>query len=552
MLDEIARQTVKELGPRSESTPSLREGGSQGLVLVVEDHPEMSRFLADCLAPDYRVATAFDGRRGLERALELRPDLVLCDVMLPVMGGDALVRELRKHPELAGTPIIVLTAKVDDELRVSLLREGAQDFLTKPFAAEELRARVANFVMLKRARDVLQGALSSQSRDLATLADGLAAANRAKDEFLAVLSHELKTPLTPILSWALLLQQGRLDPLARVRALEAIERNARLQARIVEDLLDVSRAMTGKLTLNLAPIALGEVILAAIDSVRSTADAKNIALDVELDPDAGLLVGDADRLQQVVWNLLSNAIKFTPQGGRIEIELARVVGHLRLRVRDPGRGIEPVWLPRLFEPFWQADSSTTRPHGGLGLGLAVVRHLVELHGGSVRADSEGGGSGATFTVFLPQYTDLGPPIANGPLAVMPPKFRGLKVLVVDDSADTCEIVAAILERAGAEVRTCECASQALATMDRWLPDILVSDIAMPDEDGYSLIRKVRARRMEEGGRVPAVALTAYGRSEDRAKALSAGFQVHVDKPVEPEHLVGTVANIAGQRAGNLH
>jgi signal transduction histidine kinase len=551
VLDEVARQTVRELHPRSAPAPAPRDGGRQGLVLVVEDHPEMSRFLGDCLAPDYRVATASDGRQGLAKALELRPDLVLCDVMLPAMSGDALVRELRKHPELEASPIIVLTAKADDALRVRLLREGAQDFLTKPFAAEELRARVANLVMLKRARDVLQRAVSSQSRDLATLADELAAANRAKEEFLALLSHELKTPLTPILGWTDLLQRGLLDGPTRVRALEAIEHSARLQARIVEDLLDVSRAMTGKLTLHLTPLALGPVILAAVDAVRRSAEAKGIALDVEIDPSAGLTSGDADRLEQVVWNLLSNAIKFTPQGGRVEVRLARVGGQLELEVRDNGRGIQPASLPRLFERFWQADSSTTRAHGGLGLGLAVVRSLVELHGGSVRADSDGEGRGATFAVSLPILPDLHRAKIEETVTAFP-AFQGLRVLVVDDNPDTCEVVAAILEQAGARVRTCVCASEALTTMDRWLPDILVSDIAMPDEDGYALIRKVRARRMEEGGRVPAVALTALGRSEDRAKALSSGFQVHVDKPVEPGRLVATVAKVAGQRMGFLH
>jgi signal transduction histidine kinase len=553
VLDEVARQTVKELRPRSEPTPALHERvGSQGLVLVVEDHPEMSRFLADCLAPDYRVATAFDGRQGLEKALELRPDLVLCDVMLPVMGGDVLVRELRTHPELDGTPIVVLTAKADDELRIRLLREGAQDFLTKPFVAEELRARVANFVTSKRARDVLQRALSSQSRDLTTLADELAAANRAKDEFLAVLSHELKTPLTPILGWARLLQQGKLDAPTRAHGLDVIEHHAQLQARIVEDLLDVSRAMTGKLRLNAVPIALGPVILAALDAVRTMADARKVALEVDIDPAAGLISGDADRLQQVVWNLLSNAIKFTPQGGRVEIGLSRVGGHLHLGVRDNGCGIRRELLPRLFERFWQADSSTTRAQGGLGLGLTVVRSLVELHGGWVRAESEGEGRGATFTVTLPLLSGVHLPVVDAPSAAMPPAFPGLRVLVVDDNPDTCEIVAEILERAGAQVRICVDAGQALTTMDRWLPDILVSDIAMPGEDGYTLIRKVRARGIEEGGRVPAVALTAYGRSEDRARALSSGFQVHVDKPVEPGDLIATVARIAGQRARSLH
>jgi signal transduction histidine kinase len=522
------------------------EGGHFGLVLVIEDHPEMSRFLADCLAPDYRVATAFDGREGLEKALELKPDLILCDVMMPVMAGDALVREIRAHPELEGIPIIVLTAKADDALRVRLLREGAQDFLHKPFAEEELRARVANFVMLKRARDVLQGALSSRSRDLATLADELAASNRAKDEFLAVLSHELRAPLTPILSWSILLRQQRLDAPASARALVAIEKAVRLQVRIIDDLLDVSRAISGKLRLNVQPIALEPVIQAAIDSARPAAEAKRIAIEVHFSEETGLISGDAERLQQVVWNLLSNAIKFTPEGGRVALRLGRDGENLRLLVSDDGRGIRPELLPRLFERFWQADGSTTRAQGGLGLGLPIVRHLVELHQGTVRAESGGEGLGATFTLTLPLVSDALRPVAAEASAER--RLRGLRVMVVDDEPDTCEVVGEILEQAGAVVRKCRSASQALAALDVWLPDILVSDIAMPEEDGYTLIRKIRARRTDEGGGVPAVALTAYGRSEDRTRALSAGFQMHVEKPIDPGRLVDNVASVAAQGA----
>ncbi len=549
-LDLVERQTIAELRRTSEPVVATHGSAGRPLVLVLEDNREMSSFLVDCLAPDYRVATAFDGRQGLEKALELRPDLTLSDVMMPVMGGDALVREIRAHPELDGMPIIVLTAKADDELRVKLLREGVQDFLTKPFAAEELQARVANFVMLKRTRDVLQGALSSQSRDLASMADELAAANRAKDEFLAVLSHELRTPLTPILGWSFLLREGRLDAAATQRALETIEHSAKLQAGIVEDLLDVSRAIAGKLRLNARPIPLGPVIDAAVDSVRAAAEAKGIVLDARLVPEVGFVSGDPERLQQVTWNLLSNAIKFTPRGGRVEIRLARVGEHLELTVSDSGRGIKPALLPRLFERFWQADSSSTRAEGGLGLGLAVVRHLVELHGGTVRAASDGEGLGATFTVTLPLLRlEKSAPIEEEADVTRMVRFRGLKALVVDDDEDTCEIVGAILQRAGAEVRTCLSASQALTAMDSWVPDILVSDIAMPEEDGYTLIRKVRARKIEEGGGVVAVALTAYARGEDRAKALSAGFQVHVGKPIEPGHLVNVVATVTGHGAG---
>src|SRR5262249_39552329 len=260
------------------------------------------------------------------------------DVMMPAMGGDALVRALRSRPELEDIPIVVLTAKADDELRLELLREGAQDFLTKPVASEELRVRVANWVMLKRTRDVLRGALSSRSRDLATLADELAAANRAKDEFLAVLSHELRTPLAPILISSFLLREGRLDAGGRERAVSTIERNAKLQARIVDDLLDVSRAITGKLRVNARPIALEPVIEAAIESVAAAAEAKGIALEVRIGPEVGPVSGDPERLQQVVWNLLSNAIKFTPRGGRVEVRLAQVGEHAQVTVSDNGAG----------------------------------------------------------------------------------------------------------------------------------------------------------------------------------------------------------------------
>ena len=443
----------------------------------------------------------------------------------------------------------MLTAKADDELRVKLLRDGAQDFLTKPVALEELRARVENFVMLKRARDVLQGALSSQSRDLEGLADQLAAANRAKDEFLAVLSHELRTPLSPILGWSFLLRQGRLDAAATARALDTIEKNAKLQAGIVDDLLDVSRAISGKLRLNARTIALDPVIRAAVESASLAADAKGVCLEVALAPESGLVSGDSERLQQVIWNLLSNAIKFTPRDGRVEVRLARVGEHLQLSVSDTGRGIKPALLPRLFDRFWQADSSMTRAHGGLGLGLAVVRHLVELHGGTVRAESDGEGQGATFTVTLPRLS----PVASvddcaPPMPAVSARFRGLRALVVDDDRDTCEIVGAVLEGAGAEVRTCLSASQALTAMDSWVPDVLLSDIAMPGEDGYTLIRKIRARKTDQGGGVKAVALTAHARSEDRMKALSAGFQVHVGKPIEPDQLVSVVASVTGHCA----
>jgi signal transduction histidine kinase len=548
-LDAIARQTVAELRRHDDAPVASRDGASRGLVLVIEDNPEMRRFLVDGLAPDYRVATAADARRGLETALELRPDLVVSDVMMPGMGGDALVHALRAHPVLGDTPIIVLTAKADDALRVRLLRSGAQDFLIKPASLEELRARVANAVMMKRTRDVLQSALSSQGRDLATLADQLAAANRAKDEFLAVLSHELRTPLTPILSWSFLLRSGQLDAAATRHALDTIERSAKLQVRIVEDLLDVSRAITGKLRLDLRPIALAPVVHAAMDAVQPAATAKGVVLEATLEPDVGRILGDAERLQQVLWNLLSNAIKFTPRGGRVDVRLGRAGEQVRLAVADDGVGIRPAVLPRLFERFWQADASPARAQGGLGLGLAVVRHLVELHGGTVGAASEGEGRGATFVVTLPALPPRTSADASPPA---PPVAEELGVLVVDDDLDTCRVVEEVLQRAGADVRACLSASRALTIMESWLPDVLVSDIGMPDTDGYALIRAVRAREAEAGGRVLAVALTAYGSDEDRSKALAAGFQVHLGKPIEPRELVSVLAGVAGDDAATRH
>src|SRR5262249_2277174 len=327
----------------------------------------------------------------------------------------------------------------------------------------------------KRTRDVLQGALSSQSRDLALLADQLAAASRSKDEFLAVLSHELRTPLTPILSWSFLLREGQLSAAEQERALRAIERNARLQGRIVEDPLDVSGAIPGRLRLDLQPIALAPVIQAASDAVRATAEAKGVEVEMELRPEVGLISGDSARLQQVMWNLLSNAIKFTPSGGRVVVRLMRTGDGVRLAVSDTGAGIEPAVLPRLFERFWQADSTTTRKQGGLGLGLAVVRHLVELHGGTVRAESAGQGRGATFTVTLPllvaeKFLDDAPPHLpfDENLPRWAPALHGLRVLVVDDDEDTCETVGAVLRRAGAEVRACHSASQALMELDIWV------------------------------------------------------------------------------------
>lgn len=380
-------------------------------------------------------------------------------------------------------------------------------------------------------------------------------ASHSKDEFLGLLSHELRTPLNAILGWTRMLISSQMDEQAVANAIETIDRNARLQSRLIEDMLDVSRIMSGKLRLDAQPVDLTTVISAAVDTLRPAADAKQIRVYVVLDYGAGLVLGDPVRLQQIVWNLLSNAIKFTPKSGSIKVFLERVNSHLEVTVSDTGPGIDKEFLPFVFERFRQADSSTTKKYGGLGLGLAIVRQLVELHGGTVEAANHQESSGAIFTVTLPimvtrqqtarQSTEvvhlntLGSGIDEFDC---PRELDGIKILAVDDEPDARFLLTTILEQCGAEVKTCESAAAALALLKEFKPDILVSDIGMPEEDGYTLIKKIRAA---EAGRkrIPAVALTAFARVEDRLKALSAGYNMHVPKPVEPMELMMVIASL---------
>lgn len=392
------------------------------------------------------------------------------------------------------------------------------------------------------------------------------AANRTKDEFLATLSHELRTPLNAILGWTQLLQKGNLEPPMVDRALETIERNARMQSQLVEDILDVSRIITGNLRLEIKPVNLASVITAAVDSFRLAAQSKDIDLQLMLDQSSGLISGDANRLQQVVWNLLSNAIKFTPKGGQVLVILEQVGAECQLRVQDTGQGIHPDFLPHIFERFRQADGSSTRSHGGLGLGLAIVRHLVELHGGQIQAESRGEDQGAIFIVTLP--LQAGEPVlgssrslSDAPLLAETRRERlleGIWVVVVDDEVDARELAAMVLEDRGAVVTLAASAAEALAVFNQdgdhslglsRLPDLLVSDIAMPGEDGYALIQNIRTLPPEQGGQVAAIALTACAREEERSQALAAGFQVHLSKPVLPTTLVAKVADLTGRSAG---
>jgi PAS domain S-box-containing protein len=379
-------------------------------------------------------------------------------------------------------------------------------------------------------------------------------ANRMKDEFLATVSHELRTPLNAMLGWARLLSGGRLDNETTARGLKSIEQNAKAQAQLIEDLLDVSRIISGKFRLKAQPLEVALVIEAAIDSVRPTADARGIRLQVVLDPDAGPVSGDAGRLQQVVWNLLSNAIKFTPKGGRVQVRLTRINSHIELEVSDTGQGIAREFLPYVFDRFRQADGSSTRLHGGLGLGLAIVRHIVELHGGSVAAESPGKDQGSTFTIKLPLMVthmkadgaERAHPRVDGEVALHfqpSPTLEGVKVLIIDDELESLLLLSTVLSQSGAHIKTAVSAEEGFAQVKEWRPDVIVSDIGMPGEDGYSFMKRVKTWTREAGVWIPAVALTAYARAEDRMKALASGYQIHVPKPVEPAELITVLVSL---------
>jgi PAS domain S-box-containing protein len=378
--------------------------------------------------------------------------------------------------------------------------------------------------------------------------------NRLKDEFLATLSHELRTPLNAILGWSQILRTNSLDESNVKKALEIIDRNARSQAQLIEDLLDVSRIITGNLRLDVQSVDLSSVVMTAVDVVRPTAEAKGIRLETIINPQLGLVSGDADRLQQIVWNLLSNAVKFTPEGGLVETRLERDSSHVQVIISDTGQGIAPEFLTHVFDRFRQLDGSTTRRHGGLGLGLAIVRQLVELHGGTVSVESEGEGQGSTFTVKLPllqEQIEVAPTIQKDhPTAEIKraldcqPQIANLRILCVDDEEDSRELLNYVLNSCGAQVKLANSAEEAFRLIKHQGFDVIISDIGMPEEDGLSFIKRVRELPEEQGGNVPAIALTAYARAEDREQALDSGFQMHIAKPIEPNKLIEVVANLA--------
>jgi len=489
--------------------------------------------------------------------LELFPELVerrLDRHYKWALEGQVRVLSQALHGYLISIPAVSAEhghAQMQQAVRISPLRHEGRVIGTLTII-EDVTERVGR-------EAELQSQIEARTRLLASekLARSEAErANRLKDEFLATISHELRNPLNAIMGWAHMMRLGKLTPANAERAVETIYRNAKAQAQLVADLLDVSRIISGKLRLDVRTVDLINIINAAIDSVRPAADAKGIRLQTVLDPAAGPISGDADRLQQVVWNLLTNAVKFTPKGGRIQIMVQRINSHVEVVVSDSGVGISKEFLPYVFDRFRQADASTTRIHGGLGLGLSIVRQLVDLHGGSVSVHSEGEGKGATFTITLPligvvndqKEAESAQPIPSD--EVIPfeglPSLQGIRVLVVDDEVDTRELICEVLKECGSEVITSCSVAEALEALERYKPDILITDLGMPDEDGYSLIAKIRALPAEHGGQIPAAALTAYARAEDRMRVLRSGFQFHLPKPVDSAELVTVVASLAGR------
>ena len=512
---------------------------------------------------DHRLDTEVcTGPQALCRKLLAGAGLVfLTGEALTPFATHCIVGAIEEQPNWSDIPVLVLTSGGEEspaniEALSTLLERTNVTLVERPVRVMTLLSAVKSALRARRRQYEVRDHLAAEERAKADLKHAIQRAEDAsslKDEFLATVSHELRTPLMAVLGWTHLLRSNNLDDAGKQRALETIERNARSQQQLIEDLLDVSRIITGKLRLEVRSINPAAFIAAAVESVRPAADAKDIPLEINSSADIGSISGDSSRLQQVVWNLLSNAIKFTPRGGEVKLVLDRSRAHIRIAVHDSGQGISADFLPYVFERFRQADMKTTRAHGGLGLGLAIVRQIVELHGGTVKVTSEGEDKGSTFEVKLPVLpvyqnaqtsgvvptTDLAPevPVEGAE------DLAGLKILVVDDEADTCELLRALLTKCGAEVAAARSAAEAFELFRQVQPDVVVSDIGMPGEDGYELMRRLRALPKDKGGNVPAVALTAYARVEDRMKALKAGYQMHVAKPIELGELVAIVASL---------
>jgi len=551
-------------------------------ILVVDDRDENLMALEAVLDdPGYRLVRAKSGREALKEVLEQDFALILLDVVMPGVDGYETATLIRERPRSRQTPIIFLTA---NDFGVNYVFRGytvgAVDYLVKPVPADVLRSKVAVFVelfnrqeALRQAQLELESTIAERTKELASANVALSAeieerakierervqllrreqaarleaerANRLKDEFLATLSHELRTPLNAIMGWSHVLTQSNHDRDTVQRAAGVIRQNASSQAQLIDDILDVSRIVGGRLTIESGLVSVTRVIEDAVDSLMPAATAKSIQVIRKLEASMNVL-GDRDRLQQVVWNLVSNAFKFTPKGGTVTIMASERDGDVEIEVADTGIGIAPEFLPFVFDRFRQADSSMSRRHNGLGLGMAIVRHLVELHGGTVTVESGGENQGTTFRLKLPMHTGEAPAELLTASRTMPAEMpfdelellNGVHILIVEDDPDSRNVLTLLLQRLGALVEAVASAKEAFDRLSHRRPDVLVSDIGMPDEDGYSLIRRVRA--LPGNHKVPAIALTAYARKQDAEAAISAGYDQHLPKPVAPADLVKAI------------
>ncbi|HKQ48876.1 MAG TPA: response regulator [Phycisphaerae bacterium] len=555
-------------------------------ILLVDDQPAKLLSYQSILAGmGENLVAVHSGRDALKVLMNEDFAVILVDVCMPDMDGFELTKMIREHPRFNKTAIILVSAvHLSDFDRLHGYDSGAVDYVPVPIIPEVLRAKVRIFSELYRKTEELRrfnidleqrvtertSALESSTARLRESEERLhialdseraarleaERAARAKDEFLAMLSHELRSPLNAILGWSQLLKQRTdEDPASLRHGLEIIERNALGQARLIDDLLDVSRILSGKVRLDQRTVDLATAAEAALETVRLSADSRQISLHKQIDPDVPPVRGDIGRLQQVIGNLLSNAVKFTPTGGRVKIELARVESKVELRVSDSGIGIDAAMLPHIFDRFRQADSSITRHYGGLGLGLSIAKHLVELHGGMIHASSAGQDRGAEFVVRLPAYCgengDRGDPGAPGPVDVSSQScFAGLRVLVVDDDPDSCTLMVRMLEDRGAIIESANSAAAALEKLASSEFDLLVSDIGMPGKDGYQMISEIRALS-SDASNIPAIAATAFSRDEDRLRALSAGFDRYISKPIDSGELLSLVAaSLQSRRSQN--
>ena len=510
-------------------------------IVLADDNADMRDYVTRLLTAHFEVDAAADGEEALALIKKERPELVLTDVMMPKLDGFGLLQAIRTDPALQNLPVILLSARAGEESRVEGMTAGADDYLVKPFFARELFARVRAHIQISRTRNELVNRIQESEKALRKSVEGeraareqAEAANRMKDEFLATISHELRTPLNAILGWARMLRSNTLPEASVKNAIDTIERNARAQAQLIEDLLDVSRIVSGQLRLDVQPVDLVSAINAAIDSVRPAADAKGVRIQIVLDPLAGPIAGDPIRMQQVVWNLVANSIKFTPRGERVQVRArTRELAHRNRLVSDTGKGIDAAFLPFVFDRFRQADSTITRLAGGLGLGLAIVRHIVELHGGTAHAYSDGRDRGATFTIKLPlmpvheaehqqsERRRKHPTVSTTDAPIeYPTELVGVRVLVVEDEPDSRKLLTTILMDCRIEVRAVESASTARAALEEFTPDVILSDIEMPNEDGYAFMRGLRAHE-PVGERIPAGGAHRARRRERSHAARSA-------------------------------